>query len=214
MKFIISEKPEDLDWDQLARLQYIAHSDNRDNGIDQSCAHMTGEQLKTKIGNGRCFVAIVEDKVVGMVCYKIVDNYRRYWFCNGEKTAELLYTAVLPEYQKGSLFFKLVMTRNAAIEDDGATLIVTDTHVNNKKMRDIFKLYGYEEVCMYKYPSCEYFSVVYANWLTSCPYTGRFIKYKYEMSKILLRLVYNGEAQYGIPYRILRWVKRLIFSKK
>lgn len=115
MKFYIKEKSDDISWDVLAKLQYNAHADNRRSGIDQSCSHMTGNQLRTSVGDGRCFVAIADNNVVGMVCYKIVDDYKRYWFCNGERTAELLYTAVLPEYQKGGLFFKLVMTRNAAI---------------------------------------------------------------------------------------------------
>lgn len=197
MAITIVEKNDDISWDALAKIQYIAHHENRTNGIDQACAYLSGEQLKNNIGNGRCFVAMDENKPIGIACYRICKNYRKYWFCNGETVAELLYSALLPEYQKGNTFYKLVMTRNAAIEEDGAEIIVTDTHERNTKMRDIFILYGFNELCYHKYISCNYISIVMAKWLNSCcPFSETLIKKKLKQSRLLLTLTVNAKGSY------------------
>lgn len=206
----ILEKPDYISWNDLAELQYKAHADNRSNGVDQNCAHMNGEQLRTSLGDGKCIVAIVDGNLVGMACYQIIDNFRGFWFCNGKRVASLLYTAILPEYQKGAIFFKLIMTRNMFLEEDHAEVVITDTHFKNNKMRELFRLYGYKEVLWKKFSSCKYYSVVYARWINECPYTDAYIKKRYVFSKLIYRFLVNKQYEYTWFAKLLLNVKRIL----
>lgn len=206
----IVEKPDTISWDEIADVQYRAHERNRANGVDMNCAHLNGEVFKQKMGDGRCFVAMDDDKVVGITCYAIRKNYNSYWFCNNNTVAETMFTGILPDYQGGNTYLRLLMTRDAQAKKDGAEILITDTHYKNENMRKIFKAYGFKEMLWTVYYGCKYYSVVYAKWTGKCPYTEEEIAKRLEKSEETTKRQYDENGHIHLIYRVINKIKRTL----
>ena len=134
-------KPDWISWDEVQECQRRAHeATNNSNGLHMTVQDISGEELRQDIegGDGVCFVALDDDKVVGVHCVKFFIGKR--WWSWKKKVAYNCMDGILPEYQGTDVYFGLNELRTEYIKKSGADLIQSNTAENNTRIRKIAKI--------------------------------------------------------------------------
>lgn len=183
----IIKKPNDISWDEIHEVVYQAHASNREQGVDIRNAHLSGEELKNSIGeDGVCFVALDGDKVVATS--SLAFHCLHTWYANGKKVGYGTLSAVLPEYKGQHIFSRLERTRMAYAKDVGCYGFYGKTAEGNKKRRNIAKKDGYYEVSIGRTSFNPHNYVTIFKWFEKCPHSTIYIKYKYLMTYLRLKI--------------------------
>lgn len=181
----IKEKPDNISWDAIHELLWEAHSINRRKGVIMSFASLPGYKLKEKIesGNGKLFVAMDGDKIVGTGAYTIVHS--KYWFANKDYLY-LCLGSVLPEYNGKGIYKQLYEVRESEAKKLGYDVIVFETHEHNNRTISINMNRDFHKV---SYKRCkDHNNVIMAKWLSICPHTLNVIHFHYFLSKFKVKL--------------------------
>ena len=83
-------------FDDVHDLLWRANENNRNAGFFLRTSELSGEDLRARVGDGKCFVAIANRKMIGTASVRLRKG--RYWYHSGEYVSYML-AAVLPEYQ-------------------------------------------------------------------------------------------------------------------
>lgn len=186
----IMEKPDWISWDDIQECQIKGHSVNMANGIDMLCTHLTGEEIKQRVGGGKCFVAIHNGRVVGTASY----NYNKIsqkW-CRGN-VAYMCFDAVLPEYAGKKIYSRLWDIRMDYIKKDSNQIdcIWMTTHENNLKIQSIYQKYGFRYIQLKTSPLTDYYSVIMAIWPTGKEPNVFLLRIRYLLYKVYVKLRYK-----------------------
>lgn len=109
---VIMEKPESVSWDEIHELIDAAHSTNRAAGINMVNSAMTGEQLRKRIGSGKCFVAYVDGVLAGTCSLEIREVSS--WYSKHSKVGHLIFAGVRPEFRGLGVYAALSRYREQA----------------------------------------------------------------------------------------------------
>ena len=118
--------------------------------------------MKEKVGNGECFVAMIDGEVIGTGSVSIREH--NFWFSKG-RLAYFLFDAILPKYQGLGIYSKIDLEREKFVKSLGINVIYTHTSYSNKKMQKIKKNFGYQLVRFSAFSNTNYYSVTLAKWL-------------------------------------------------
>lgn len=164
----ITEKPDWISYDDILVLLQLAHAENREKrGFHVQTTEMTGEELEAHIGeNGKCFVALDGEKLVGTASYRIVK--RSYWCARGMAADQML-VAVHPDYQGRHVSADLFHAIEKAAREAGLSYIESTTAEANRPMRLACKRDGFRCI-QFKVPHSDHYNVVMLKWLNGCPY--------------------------------------------
>lgn len=183
------EKPEWLSWDDIHECLYKAHSVNRKKGFSMTNERLSGEKLKRKVGDGHCFVALCEKRVVGVACLKLF-RPKRWWTRN--IVAYTFLDAIIPEYRGTDVFLGLDKIRNKCIRESGARIRQCNTAEQNKTVIKICTRANYK---MVQYSAtgkgADYYSVIMVKWEDGCPYPDWFVNFMFRMSKYAVKLIWK-----------------------
>lgn len=182
----VIEKTENISWDCIHDLLLRAHTENISKGIKMRTANMTGDELKERIGDGKCFVALDEQgNVVATAAVSIKDC--QYWFAKNKKVAYFMLLAILPEYRGAGIMKMLDEKRMEFVVANNLDVILMDTAEGNTKMIDIKLAHGYKKVSLNKSLYSKHYSVILAKWLHECPYSEAYIRCRYIEQYIRVR---------------------------
>ena len=184
----ILEKPDWISFDDIHELLYEAHKNNREKGLNVKTAEMTGVELEAHIGkNGKCFVALDGNKLIGTTSYRIIN--RNYW-CVKDKVVDRILVGILPEYQGqhiSTLLFDKILNE---AQINGYKYIETRTSENNEIMQAISIKDGYRHIDFLS-TKADHFTVVMLKWLDACPYSMSQIDWHYKWRKFIIKLRYK-----------------------
>ena len=195
-------KPEWVSWDSVQECQKKAHeATNNNKGVHMFVQDMSGEALRQYMEkDGQCFVALKGDKVVGMCGVKIIKGNK--WWSQGKKVAYNTIDAILPEYQGTEVFSELYDLRMAYIVESGVDMIQSNTAEKNTIVRKIAKMKKGKEVQFSATSkNADYYSVIIVKWLNGCPYSDRFIKFMFGLSKVVVKTIWKP----GFKLRFWPW---------
>ena len=75
--YVIIEKPLSVSFDQIHEVLWAANESNRNKGIILKTSELSGPELEERIGrDGKCFVAMKEDRVIGTASMRVRDRDR------------------------------------------------------------------------------------------------------------------------------------------
>ena len=186
-------KPDWISWDEVQECQRKAHeATNNRKGIHMTVQDISGDDLRRDIesGDGICFVAVDNRRVVGVFGLKYITGTR--WWSWGKKVACCCMDGILPEYQGTDVYFELEKLRIKYIKDSCAELIQCTTAEHNSIVRKITKIGKFKTVQFS--PTCKganYYSVVMVKWLNGCPFSDRFINFMFNLSKIVVKTIWK-----------------------
>ena len=183
------EKPEWISWVDIHECLYKAHSVNRKKGFSMGNVGLSVEELKNKVGDGHCFVALEGNRVVGTASLKFFKP-KRWW--TRKTVAYTLLDGVLPEYRGTDVFWGLDYLRNKYIRDSGVRIRQCNTAEQNKAVIKLCTRGGYK-IVQYSATGkgADYYSVIMVLWEDGCPYSDRFCNFMFKLSQIIIRTIWK-----------------------
>ena len=180
----IVEKPDWVSWDAIHKVLWNAHEKNRSRGMNMAHAAFSGEQIEDYLApDGKMFVAVCGDEVVGVAAYKEKDI--KFWF-GGGRYAYCCFAAVLPEYAGQGIYRQLVELREKTALAQGIDKMMFNTHPKNSRVIGIALNNGYKKV---SYTSDGSASWVYlVKWLNGCPVSNTRLSIMYTCIRSLRKI--------------------------
>lgn len=182
--FTVKEKPDNVSWEDIKGVLYMAHENNRKHGLIVNSTRLTADQLKRQVGDGQCYVAFDGNKLIGVAAVKI--KFSNCWFCHGN-VAHFLLGSVLSDYQGMGVYSALQNKRLEYVSEHSINIITTHTAANNTKMLRILPRQGFHRAMMFRVPQLDHYSIIWVKWMSDRP--CRFlIKTEYLKSVVTTKL--------------------------
>lgn len=154
------EKPDSISWDKVQKCQHDAQATNlNEQGFEMACMYLSGTELQQRCQEGKMFIALDGNKVVGTGAITIRNLSK---FGKRIKTAYLAFDSVHPNFRGKGLYHKIQNLRTLYAIDNNVDLIYLETHEKNERMKHIYKKYGYHLFLLRSYESTNYYTVVLA----------------------------------------------------
>ncbi len=183
---IVMERPDFISWEDIRQTLADAHKNNIKHGLVVRSTTLSGDQLRKQVADGKCFVALDGNKLVGVAAVRI-KTYNK-WFCQG-KVAHFLLDSVLPDYQGAGIYSQLQKKRYEYIEEEGISIITTNTAANNERMVKMLPKHGFHRAIMFHASDTDHFSITWVKWLKDEP-SCITIWVHYLLSVIKVKLYY------------------------
>lgn len=181
------EKPDWVSWEDVRICLNTAHKTNKKRGFEMINSNITTEGLIKKNEGGHCFIAMIDDKVIGVASVRITKKWWArglvaYYFCDG----------ILPEYRGTDVFFGLNQIRYQFVSKAGVKIHQFNTNEHNKVVikinkKDGFKLVNYNPT----EKGANYYSVVMIKWDEGSPFPDWFLNLKFNLSKIVTKIIWK-----------------------
>ena len=203
-------KPDWVSWDDIHAVLEDAHKVNRKHGLEMINSHLNGEQLKKKIGNGICVVALDGNKVIGTQSVLLKEGDK--WYSKGQKVAHYCLTGVLRRYQGCGIKEMLDSTCKEYILKELPSIIQGNTAESNVLIRKMVKSSGYIELCYDAFKNTDYYSVFFARWPNGCPYSLWYCRFRCWLSKVYVKTRFKpGKIE---RFHFIAVLNRLINQRK
>ena len=142
--------------------------------------------------DGKMFIALDGDTVVGTLA--LIKRSGKKWYCNGNY-GYLCFGAVLSEYSGKGIYRALYQKAEAKAKQMELIVLTRDTNEHNARMLKISVQEGYYFV---GYKACkDHFNIVRVKWLNGCPFSSRYIKIRFLLSKFHIKLQYRMDREKG-----------------
>lgn len=188
------EKPESVSYDEIHEVLYAAHAVNRAKGMNMHNAELSGEELKESIEgkNGKCYVAMDGDRVVGTTSYEL--RSRNRWYAKGT-IPYLTKAGVLPEYNGKGVYKTLAKYRDEEVAKLDCSVSEFDTAEHNDRIQEIWAKKGARKVSFIAPKDADHYSVVIAYWPKGCPYSKLYCALRFTLKKWYVKLRYRVGGQ-------------------
>ena len=188
------EKPDWVSWEDVCDCIHKANTVNDKKGFHMLFADITPDELKDKLKDGKCFVALHNNKVVGTTSFIIRDLKR--WYRHG-KVLYHNYESIHPEYRGTDVYFGLCELKDKYVRESGIRVFQFHTAEKNKTIIRINKMYGFKLV-QFK-PTAKganYYSVTMVQWMDGCPFPDWFVNFMFKSSRFFFKLFFTPEFKF------------------
>ena len=165
-KIIVIERPDSISWEEIRQSLLEAHKANLQHGLVVRSTMLSADQLREQVADGKCYVALDGDKLVGVAAVRIKSCNR--WYCNG-KVAHFLLDSVSTSYQGQGIYTLLQKKRYSFVEENSISVITTNTATNNKRMVRMLPKHGFHRAVMFHARETDHFSITWVKWLSDRP---------------------------------------------
>lgn len=162
----VTERPDNIDWENIRQVLLVAHKNNIDHGLVVRSTNLSSDQLREEVADGKCFVALDGNKLVGVAAVRIKPCDK--WFCHG-KVAHFLLDSVLYDYQRQGIYSQLQKKRFEYVEKEGISIITTNTAATNERMIRMLPKLGFHRALMFHTSDTDHFSITWVKWLNNEP---------------------------------------------
>lgn len=188
------EKPDWVSWEDVNECIRAADTANHKKGLHMHIAKVTPDEMKEDLKDGRCFVAMCGDKVIGTGSYKI-RNLRK-WYRWG-KVIYYSYDGIRPEYRGTDVYFLLSDLREKYIKETGIRVYQFHTAENNKTVIRFNLKFGYKMVLFRpNFIGSNYYSVTMLKWEDGCPFPDWYLKAMFNLSKFVTKTFFTTEGKF------------------
>lgn len=195
----IIEKPESISWEEITELLHKSYATRSKQSMTYLASYQTVEKTIERVGDGICYVALVDGKLAGTSTLSFKYNRK------GQNYAEFCQVAVDPIYRGLGIGSKLTDIRIQKCKEANLNYLEASTSINASSIIDFWKTrYGAQMVGVDSYITTNYYSVIWRVYFKS-PKRNKYINgifYYLSHVKCILTKKENGE------FRI--WVKPLL----
>lgn len=187
------EKPDWVSWDSVRICLNKAHKINKKSGFEMLNSTVTTEKLLEIVKGAHCFVALVEDEVVGVACVRIENKNK--WYVRGP-VVYYLCDGILPEYRGTDVYFGLDKLKKNFVKESGIRIHLFRTSEHNKTVIKInaklgFKLVQFQPT---KKKDANYYQVTMVKWNDGCPFPDWFLKFMFNLSKVVSKVLFKRNS--------------------
>ncbi len=121
-------------------------------------------------------------------------------------------SGIMKSYQGCGILGEIDTVLDNYIKNSGCGFIVASTAVMNTAVRKQAQLGGYKELTYISFPDTLYYSVIFGKWLNECPFSDRYIRFRFWLSKIYTKTRYKvGRVErFTILHHIWKRIKKLL----
>ena len=182
-------KPDWVSWEDVCECIRAASVVNDKKGFHMVFSKIKPEEIKNDLKNVYCFVAIHNHKVVGTASYKFM-NIKKWWAWG--KVVYYCHDSIHPDYRGTDVYFGLSDLREKYVQESGVKIRQFHTAEHNKTVIKINKIYGYKLVQFHPTAKgADYYSVAMVRWDDGCPFPEWFLKFMYNLSKIVSKMLWK-----------------------
>lgn len=194
-KILFMEKPKWVSWEDICECIHASHQTNKKWGFEMLNSNLTGAIIAERLQDGKCFVAIDNQKVVGTASLKILKKSKKWW-AKG-KVSYHCFDAILPSYRGTDVYLGLKQIRDKYDKDMRINMIQFNTAEHNKTIIKINEKAGYKRVQFAPIgKGGNYYSVTMVKWIDKCPYSDRFISFMYNLSKFVSKTFFTPDFRF------------------
>ncbi len=203
-------KPDWVSWEDIHELLLKANKTNEKRCFSMAGLTCSPEELEKQVENGMCVVALHGDKLVGVSACSF--NCTQRWYNKNEKSARKFMSGIMKSYQGCGILGEIDTVLDNYIKNSGCGFIVASTAVMNTAVRKQAQLGGYKELTYISFPDTLYYSVIFGKWLNECPFSDRYIRFRFWLSKIYTKTRYKvGRVErFTILHHIWKRIKKLL----
>lgn len=188
------EKPDWVSWEDVCECIRKANVVNDKQGFHMLFSKITPDEIKNRLKEGFCFVALHNNKVVGTASFRFL-NLKSWYYCG--RIIYTCYDAILPEYRGTDVYLGLGELRRNKIKDTGIRHQFFHTAEGNKTVLKINLRRGFKPVLFIPTgEGADYYTVVMAKWMDGCPYNDRFVKFMFNLSKVVTKSFLRPDGKF------------------
>jgi GNAT superfamily N-acetyltransferase len=203
---VIVPKPDWVSWDEITSVLHDAHKSTVADGMNYVASYQGANVTKRRAEGGICYVALIDDKVVGTLTVKKHAPNNKVWYRRDiYATFEMI--GVSSRYKRRGILSALSQVAEEWVIDNNLKVIIIDVAVENKPMQNAGLKQGFKYVDYISKKNTNYCSVVMARWLDGCPYTDKVIFRKFILAKIKCILLYTKKGSLRF---YIKPIKRLV----
>lgn len=189
-EILFMEKPDWVSWDNICKCIHASHQTNKKWGFEMLNSRITASELSERLKDGKCFVAIDNQTVVGTVSLKIQKNSKKWWA--KDILSYHCYDAILPNYRGTDVYLGLKKMRDSYDKDMGIKMIQCNTAEHNKTIIKINEKMGYKLIRFTPtMKGANYYSVTMVKWIEDCPFPNWFLKFMFYLSKVVSKTLWK-----------------------
>ena len=178
------EKPDWVSWEDVKKCLNAAHQTNKKHGFEMRNSTISTDELLEEVKDSRCFIALVDNTVVGVTCFRI-ENKKKWW-----RRGPAIYhfgDGILPQYRGTDVYFNVQALKYKFVEESGVRVQYFRTSSNNRTVIKINKKYGFKLVQFHPTPKkvANYYNVTMVKWDNGCPFPDWFLKFMFNLSRIV-----------------------------
>ena len=203
-------KPEWVSWEDIHQLLLKANKVNEKNGFSMVGLTCPPEELEKQLEDGLCVVAMHGDKLVGVSACSF--NCVQRWYNKKEKSARKFFSGILKSYQGCGILDEIDKVLDNYIKKSGFSFFVASSADQNITVLKESFWGGYKVLTYISFPETNYYSVIFGKWLNKCPFSDRYIKFRFWLSKIYTKTRYKvGRVErFTFLHRIWKMIKKLL----
>ena len=188
------EKPDWVSWNDVCDCIHAANAINEKKGFHMLFSDIKPEEIEEKLKNGKCFVALCDNKVVGTTSFEI--RNLSHWYRHG-KVIYHCFESVRPEYRGTDVYIGLCELKEKRVKETGIRVYQFHTAEHNKTIRKINVKYGFKHVVFKPTKKgAKYYSVTMVKWEDGCPFPDCFLKFMFNLSKFVTKTFFTPEFKF------------------
>lgn len=197
MNIEIIKKPDWISLEQITEVLHDAHTTTADNGMHFLAYSQTVEDTRRRLGDdGLFYVALCDGELAG--CAAVVFHPKSSkWYCTDKEYAEIKMVAVRNQFKGLGINNSLYR----ALEEHAfsrCNLVVMNTAEDNRIVVDSNLRHGWKIIDYLSWRYTDYYSVIMGKW-KKCPYTDRYINFRYRFRRLQVRIAKDKNGKYRIP---------------
>jgi GNAT superfamily N-acetyltransferase len=197
-KLKIIPKPDYITWIEITDLLHAAFSERKEKGLDYLATNQSVETTISRVGDGICLVALLDDNLVGTATLQIrdVQKNNKKWFYEN-KYGYLKQLAVHPDYKRKGIGQLLYDERIRLCYEFNVDAVFFDTSTKAKSMHKWHKRMGAQKVEFISHPMTNYYSIRFRTRINGKKFNRIYasIRYNISMLKCILTKDKNGNLR-------------------
>ena len=152
--------------DELTDLVHRSYQQLAELGFKYWGTHQSTEDTRTRISGGECYIASIDDKVVGTIVLNSPDNSSDHPLYQSANVTSFHQFAVDPGYQKQGIGSRIMDFIEQRAKDRGIDKLICDSAEGATHLINMYLKRGYDIVDKVDWNGTNYISVIMSKKLT------------------------------------------------
>lgn len=146
--------------EELTDILHKSYKQLKDRGYYSLATHQTAEITKRRIAEGKCLVAVVDEKMIGTLTYVPAVNASGHEWYNQKNVGICRQFGVIPEMQRTGIGTALLAEAEKLAMEEGTTELALDTVGEAGDLVDYYVRRGFRKVGEAQWKEVNYRSVI------------------------------------------------------
>lgn len=192
----IIPKPDSISWEEITDLLHRAFAEHSSRGLHYGACNQSSEVTRQRAGNGICFVALLDGKLVGTGLVNI--QQRR-----GRKIGYLSQLGVLPEVKGQGIGTKIKEARIDICRQRDVDAIYCNTSEKADNVVNFNLKGGWQKIGLLSFENTNYYSIEFRYVVSGRKYTAMEAKVRFLLSYLFCKSLWREDGKFTSCRKII-----------